>query len=59
MRTFRLWQDKEAIALGSLWESEIKAAVTQSVFFIPIIAPTVVRSAYWERPSRSDAGLTM
>jgi hypothetical protein len=29
----RLWQDKEAIAPGRLWESEIKAAVEQSVFF--------------------------
>jgi hypothetical protein len=45
-RTFRLWQDKEAIAAGKLWESEIKAAVAQSVFFIPIITPTVVRSGY-------------
>jgi formylglycine-generating enzyme required for sulfatase activity len=46
MRTFRLWQDKEAIAAGKVWESEIKAAVSQSVFFIPIITPTVVGSQY-------------
>src|SRR5579871_43462 len=44
--TFRLWQDKEAIASGTLWESEIKNAVAQSVFFIPIITPTVVASRY-------------
>jgi len=43
-KTFRLWQDKEAIASGKLWEAEIKTAVGQSVFFIPIITPTVVRS---------------
>jgi formylglycine-generating enzyme required for sulfatase activity len=46
MKTFRLWQDKEAIAPGTLWAAEIKAAVAQAVFFIPIITPTVVRSPY-------------
>jgi hypothetical protein len=45
-KTFRLWQDKEAIPSGTLWESEIKTAVAQSVFFIPIITPTVVASPY-------------
>ena len=44
--TFRLWQDKEAIPSGALWETEIKNAVAQSVFFIPIITPTVVASPY-------------
>lgn len=43
---FRLWQDKEAIAPGKLWEDEIKTAAGQAVFFIPIITPTVVRSRY-------------
>ena len=46
MKTFRLWQDKEAIAPGTLWEAEIKTAVAQAVFFIPIITPTVIRSPY-------------
>lgn len=45
-KTFRLWQDKEAIASGTLWESEIKNAVSQAVFFIPIITPTVIASRY-------------
>jgi formylglycine-generating enzyme required for sulfatase activity len=45
-KTFRLWQDKEAIAPGTLWEGEIKTAIEQSVFFIPIITPTVVKSPY-------------
>jgi hypothetical protein len=44
--TFRLWQDQEAIAPGRLWESEIKAAVEQSVFFIPIVTPRAVNSDY-------------
>jgi hypothetical protein len=44
--TFRLWQDKEAIAPGKLWEDEIKTAAGQAVFFIPIITPTVIRSHY-------------
>src|SRR5215831_16597923 len=41
---FRLWQDKTAIAHGRLWEDEIKSAIAESVFFIPIITPTAVRS---------------
>ena len=44
--TFRLWQDREAIAPGRLWESEIKTAVEQSVFFIPIVTPRAVNSNY-------------
>jgi formylglycine-generating enzyme required for sulfatase activity len=43
---FRLWQDKQAIAAGKLWEAEIKTAVWQSVFFMPIITPTAVKSPY-------------
>jgi hypothetical protein len=45
-RAFRLWQDKQAIAAGKLWEAEIKTAVSQSVFFMPIITPTAVKSPY-------------
>jgi tetratricopeptide (TPR) repeat protein len=45
-KTFRLWQDKEAIPSGTLWASEIKVAVSQAVFFIPIITPTVVASRH-------------
>ena len=43
-RDFRLWQDKTAIAHGELWEDRIKTAIAESVFFIPIITPTAVRS---------------
>jgi hypothetical protein len=43
-RGFRLWQNMEAIAPGPLWESEIKTAVEQSVFFIPIVTPRAVSS---------------
>jgi TIR domain len=45
-KDFRLWQDKVAIAHGELWEDRIKKAVSESVFFIPIITPTAVRSSY-------------
>ena len=45
-RNFRLWQDQEAISPGKLWGSEIKTAVEQSVFFIPIVTPRVVNSEY-------------
>jgi hypothetical protein len=44
--TFRLWQDKEAIAPGKLWEAEINAAVQQSLFFIPVVTPRMVNSAH-------------
>lgn len=45
-KTFRLWQDKEAIPSGTLWQREIKNAVGQAAFFIPIITPTVLASPY-------------
>jgi TIR domain len=45
-RSFRLWQDQEAIAPGTLWESEIRAAVAQSSFFIPIVTPRAVNSPF-------------
>ena len=45
-KDFRLWQDKVAIAHGELWEETIKKGVSESVFFIPIITPTAVRSSY-------------
>jgi len=43
---FRLWHDKVAIAHGELWEDTIKKGIAESVFFIPIITPTAVRSSY-------------
>src|SRR5262249_20489965 len=43
-RDFRLRQDKTAIAHGELWEDRIKTAIAESVFFIPIVTPTAVRS---------------
>jgi hypothetical protein len=42
----RLWQDREAIPPGTLWESQIDNAVKQAVFFIPIVTPRVLRSEY-------------
>jgi hypothetical protein len=51
-KTFRLWQDKEAIAYGTLWEATIKTGVEEWVFFIPIVTPTAVNSGYcnpWKR----------
>src|ERR1700738_1716362 len=44
--TFRLWQDQAAIAPGKLWDTEIKTAIDQSVFFIPIVTPRAVNSKY-------------
>jgi formylglycine-generating enzyme required for sulfatase activity len=45
-KDFRLWQDKVSISHGELWEDNIKKAVSESVFFIPIITPTAVKSRY-------------
>src|ERR1700722_11441417 len=45
-RDFRLWQDREAISPGTLWETEIRTAVAQAVFFIPIITPSTTRSEF-------------
>jgi tetratricopeptide (TPR) repeat protein len=61
-RNFRLWQDQEGIAPGRLWESEIKTAVEQAVFFIPIVTPRAVNSencqieygAFLERERKLD-----
>jgi formylglycine-generating enzyme required for sulfatase activity len=45
-RDFRLWQDTAAIPEGVLWETEIKRAISESVFFIPIVTPSAVGSAH-------------
>jgi TIR domain len=55
-RNFRLWQDKEAIAAGKIWQAEIETAVGQSVFFIPIITPTFVASEFCGRELESFLG---
>jgi hypothetical protein len=43
-RDFRLWQDKATISHGELWEDIINKGISESVFFIPIITPTAVKS---------------
>jgi len=43
---FNLWQDKVAIAHGAEWEDAIKDAIAQSVFFIPIVTPSTLRSTH-------------
>jgi len=43
-KDFKLWQDKRAIAHGELWDDGIRTAIAESVFFIPIVTPTAVRS---------------
>src|SRR5262245_43406898 len=45
-RDFRLWQDTAAIPEGALWEDEIKRAIAESVFFIPIVTPSAVASTH-------------
>ena len=45
-KDFRIWQDKSAISLGTLWEKQISQGINQSVFFIPIITPRALRSQH-------------
>jgi hypothetical protein len=45
-RDFRLWQDTAAIPEGALWEDEIKRAIAESAFFIPIVTPSAVASPH-------------
>jgi hypothetical protein len=45
-RDFRLWQDAAAIPEGSLWEDEIKRAISESVFFIPLVTPSAISSGH-------------
>ena len=45
-KDFRIWQDKSAISLGTLWEKQISQGVSESVFFIPIITPRALRSQH-------------
>jgi hypothetical protein len=45
-RELKLWQDTEAIPGGAEWEREIKHAISCSVFFIPIVTPSLVTSSY-------------
>ena len=44
--TLRLWQDANAIAHGAMWEKEIASAISQAVFFVPIVTPTAVNSRH-------------
>jgi TIR domain len=43
-RRVRLWQDTTAIPHGTLWEQEIRRAIGESSFFIPIVTPSAVSS---------------
>jgi hypothetical protein len=45
-RDVRLWQDTAAIPHGTLWEHEIKRAISESAFFIPIVTPSAVTSPH-------------
>jgi hypothetical protein len=42
----RLWQDKAAIPHGTLWADEIRGAIAESSFFIPIVTPSAVASVH-------------
>ena len=42
----RLFQDSSTIAHGSNWESEIRAAIAQSAFLVPILTPNFIQSEW-------------
>jgi formylglycine-generating enzyme required for sulfatase activity len=42
----RLWQDVDAIPLGAQWDGEIRKAIAESAFFIPIVSPAMLNSDY-------------
>lgn len=42
----KIFQDVAAIPPGSEWDEEIRNALTQATFFIPIITPAFVESEY-------------
>lgn len=45
-RDVKLWQDTAAIPQGAQWEEEIKRAIAESIFFIPILTPAALASKY-------------
>ena len=45
-KSLRLFQDAEAIAPGTLWETQLSDAILKCSFFIPIVTPRVIHSKY-------------
>jgi hypothetical protein len=45
-KNFKLWRDKDALAAGEQWKEKLKAAVSESVFFIQMVSPSTLNSPY-------------
>lgn len=43
-RKLWLWQDEETIPSGPLWADEVRKAIAESAFFIPIVTPGALKS---------------
>jgi TIR domain len=43
---FKLWRDKDALSAGEQWREKLKEAVSESVFFIQMVTPSVVKSNF-------------
>jgi hypothetical protein len=43
---FVLWRDKKALVAGEHWKSELKKAVSESMFFIAMVTPSAVKSPF-------------
>ncbi|HEY1748483.1 MAG TPA: toll/interleukin-1 receptor domain-containing protein [Xanthobacteraceae bacterium] len=52
-RDFRLWQDKQAIPQGENWERDLRRAIAESDFFIPIVTPFALSSVNCKAEYRS------
>src|SRR5271169_6196978 len=53
-RDVRLWQDTAAIPHGTLWEDELKRAIAESAFFIPIVTPSAGPSLNYSSPVKQN-----
>ena len=45
-KTFKLWRDKDALAVGEHWKEKLKEAVSEFVFFILMISPNALKSPF-------------
>ena len=45
-KSFKLWRDKDALAAGDDWKEKLKEAVSEFVFFIQMVTPSVLKSPF-------------
>jgi hypothetical protein len=45
-KDFKLWGDKDALAVGEHWKEKLKEAVSESVFFVMMVSPSALNSPF-------------